>query len=91
MALITCAYCGTLFPGRSNAKYCNQDCYRKARGEGLAEIPRMELKECRFTDGVICEPEGDCSKCGWNPMVAQKRLDGILAGLLGVEVKSDGD
>ena len=34
--------------------------------------------DCQYNDGVACDPNTkDCSKCGWNPTVAQERLDKI--------------
>ena len=91
MPVNTCVYCGTVFPGRKNAKYCNVDCYRRKQAEEVAAKPRLsqqtlQMDSCQFNEGVSCFPVGDCDKCGWNPDVAQKRFDRILAKILGVEV-----
>lgn len=97
MPLVQCTYCGTSFPGRSTAKFCSRQCYLKNGADNAAArqqaawkaIPK--LYSCEFNEGVSCFPVGDCQKCGWNPNVAQKRLERILAKLLGAEgVLADG-
>lgn len=35
---------------------------------------------CPHNRGVSCENR-DCCRCGWNPEVAEKRTERILAGL----------
>ena len=95
MAVNTCEYCGTIFPGRSRARFCNRDCYRKKRAEDAANRPQARDFEsspddCDFNAGVRCDSVGECGKCGWNPDVAQERSIRILAKLLGVEVTADG-
>ena len=90
MPVIRCAWCGTLFPGRNNAKYCNTDCYHMARAFGGSTAARPEPDVCRFTEGVDCSQQTMCDQCGWNPEVAEKRLVRILAQMFDVEVKTDG-
>lgn len=94
MPVICCAWCGTPFPGRGRSKYCNLDCYRKARKENISNPKHVEvcLNACQYNEGVYCFPIGGCSKCGWNPEVARKRSERIEAELLGAEeVLSGGD
>lgn len=38
--------------------------------------------KCDFNDYVECERK-KCSECGWNPEVAQKRLEAIIAKMTG--------
>lgn len=96
MPVNTCEYCGTIFPGRSTARFCNRDCYRKKIAEDAARRPQVRIDEpkpdsCDYNVGVQCFPVGDCRKCGWNPDVAQERSDRILAELLGREVETDAE
>ncbi len=42
----------------------------------------MENCSCQYNNGVDCFPgERHCEKCGWNPVVADKRLKQIVAEL----------
>ena len=101
MPIIYCTYCGDSFQGKRDAKFCCIDCYKKQRWQDAAKRRSQQkakwqldgpgLDACVFNEGVACFPAGDCKKCGWNPAVAQKRLERILAKLLGVEeVLADG-
>ena len=91
MPILNCAWCGDVFAAKSKtAKYCNISCYNKARAERYYSNSRlqreqMDLDSCQYNSGVSCVPMGDCSKCGWNPEVARKRFERILARLLGAE------
>lgn len=47
------------------------------------------MYKCDFNPvGVQCERK-ECSKCGWNPEVAQARLEAIKAELYGKEKKDE--
>lgn len=38
-----------------------------------------EKNSCKFNGGVECYPnERRCNKCGWNPEVAQRRIQEAL-------------
>lgn len=91
MPIIICAYCGEPFAGRVNARFCSKACYNKsleARSPGQQESKDPDI--CQYNDGVLCYPAGECKQCGWNPAVAQSRLNRILADMLGVEVLTNG-
>lgn len=96
MPVQICVYCGSPFPGRATAKYCNRDCYYKSCKEETAakdNQPAVEvyINACRFNDGVVCLDQEHCNKCGWNPWIAQQRLARILSRWLDVEVLTDGE
>jgi hypothetical protein len=40
------------------------------------------MYKCDFAENVECEKK-KCSTCGWNPEVAQKRLEAIIAKMTG--------
>ena len=42
--------------------------------------------DCRFNEGCHCY-DLNCSCCGWNPIVAKARLEGLLKKM---GVKTDG-
>ena len=37
----------------------------------------MDNVECKHNHGVGCENQTKCAACGWNPAVAQRRLQEI--------------
>lgn len=43
-------------------------------------------QQCQYNQGVVCG-KADCEHCGWNPDVAQARLDTILKRM---EAANDG-
>lgn len=36
---------------------------------------------CPRNEVVICPDHSKCSRCGWNPKVAEKRLDAVIEDL----------
>lgn len=43
-------------------------------------INNERKEECKYMKEAECYPsERNCSKCGWNPEVAQRRLENIMA------------
>lgn len=38
-------------------------------------------KPCPNNGAVICPDHSQCGKCGWNPQVAEKRLDAVIEEL----------
>lgn len=96
MPVARCAYCGETTVKRAGRKYCSWECYIRNRAQNAGRTPSHQKKEqwldsCQYNEGISCFPVGDCTQCGWNPNVARKRLDRILAKLLGAEeVLADG-
>lgn len=90
MEVRRCAYCGEFFKARPGRRFCSWACYSKERVQDACKPKPIQKKEtvaaaCQFNEGVICYPAGECSNCGWNPAVAERRLASILAQLLGCE------
>ena len=76
-----CAWCKTLFlPSRSTQGYCSKNCrenaYYHAKRVKKKLIP-VELG-CPHNEHLVCEVH-NCSRCGWNPVVAKQRLAAIIA------------
>lgn len=38
-------------------------------------------KPCPNNEAVICPDHSQCSRCGWNPKVADQRLSAVIAEL----------
>ena len=73
MAKFYCRQCGTLVvtkPGDRRMVYCSDACHRQGNCN-------YEPFSCIHNDGVQCL-EMRCSSCGWNPKVAQRRLEQYL-------------
>ena len=77
----TCAYCGKvvqvmLFSQKQ--KFCSKPC-----SVSYARVFRGTTPKNNPTGGCIFQPDSincfrmECGKCGWNPKVAQERLDAI--------------
>ena len=80
--LIPCGWCGKLFqPIRPSHLFCSKDCYAAAAYTVNKKPIPVELS-CSYNEQLICSMH-TCSKCGWNPEVAQARLDAILAKMKG--------
>lgn len=43
-----------------------------------------EVTQCPHNEEVLCQHTADCEKCGWNPDVAERRLEAIREEL-GIE------
>ena len=82
MKMITCKLCGKEFNYyRERTKFCSRDCYNKHREMLVAQgINAYQQSICRHNVGVACE-EQNCDTCGWNPAVAQKRMERITKEL----------
>lgn len=77
--IVTCANCGEKFEARSkSAKYCSHSCanhaYHLRRGK---KKRKTEYGGCPHNVNVKCRVHM-CDSCGWNPEVAQRRLDNLL-------------
>lgn len=35
---------------------------------------------CTFNRNIQCNSQGNCDRCGWNPVVSEKRLEKIKRG-----------
>ena len=75
MKEFTCAVCGTKgtydYRCGKPRRYCSKRCegiYRRSEnyGGGRSEI------SCKYNEGVACEIQ-ECEKCGWNPVVEERR------------------
>ena len=80
LVTLTCDYCGLKFESTiKTAKYCSQNCAnlkymeRKRRKKKEKGIPL-----CRHNQWVVCEHQCSCGNCGWNPKVAQRRMDKLV-------------
>lgn len=76
-----CKWCGSLFrPTRATHECCSKNCSANAyyHEQIAAEKPIPKELICPYNVAVICKSHG-CDTCGWNPKVAQERLDKIVA------------
>ena len=69
-----CLNCGKKIP--ENRKYCSKKCNkaykrRESYWQSRAQCPHNEMVECAMRA---------CSRCGWNPIVQQERIDKFLGG-----------
>ena len=57
-----------------------EDVYENGYEAGYkAGMKDEEKQHCIFTDAVICNPDtGNCEACGWNPKVANARLNKMI-------------
>ncbi len=67
-----CVVCGKKGEARHGDKmYCSNRCnaiaFRRRHSNDTEQL-------CRFNEGVTCNG-GDCSSCGWNPEIADQRMD----------------
>ncbi len=73
----TCIHCGIEFWSRlKDAKYCSRRCAAQTNNQKRAEARRTF--QCPHNPGVECNHK-TCGSCGWNPNVAQRRLDKFLS------------
>lgn len=89
---MNCRFCGREMLVRSterNRLYCGRSCASRSRTlpkEYAFDQPvewvkvSEEPSDCPYAEGLNCT-ERKCGTCGWNPEVAQKRLEQILARL----------
>lgn len=80
-----CEYCGGPMSFYSK-RFCSTSCAARSRGG----VERVEvdmsydwksagggLWQCRYKEFIQCK-DRNCAKCGWNPEVAQARLNAII-------------
>lgn len=76
----TCANCGSSFESTfKGAKFCGRSCSSQYTRKHIKEKSEMKTRviQCPNNEGVSCYADY-CWKCGWNPAVAQRRLDKLL-------------
>ena len=76
-----CARCGTLFlPNKNTQNFCSKNCRENAYyHEKIAKDKAVPVElGCPHNEHLVCEVH-NCSQCGWNPEVAQARLEKIVA------------
>lgn len=82
-----CFVCGKIGTDRStrqNRMFCSNNCRQKHyRRMGVGRYARQykprPTKTCVHNDEVICLMR-NCSACGWNPEVEQKRKEAFAYG-----------
>lgn len=42
---------------------------------------KRKSTSCKYNDGVVCPEKDRCKKCGWNPKVADRRLEAFFERL----------
>lgn len=76
-----CANCGASFESHyKDAKFCSRTCSSQcAHSQRYRKDREMTSKviQCPYNEGVSCYAD-HCWKCGWNPAVAQRRLNKLL-------------
>lgn len=78
----TCEYCGKVVQVEKEwqvQRFCNKSCAASYRNEKQTGWTKFEdAGECVFQpESVICGKR-ICNNCGWNPEVAQARLERIM-------------
>ena len=72
----SCENCGKQFETNyEHTRYCGYFCYCQAKRRRTKEA--RDNCHCPHNTEVICLDK-KCEACGWNPEVAQRRLDKIL-------------
>ena len=68
---VVCEICGKEFVTRfKDARFCSHKCANgRKRGIGVCNCPHNEA--------LICN-ERKCGSCGWNPKVAQRRMEAMV-------------
>ena len=83
---VVCQHCGReklVYPSEA-FKFCSRSCANK----GVADAEEYDtslnwkrgsgnLWDCPYNVGVGCEKR-TCVRCGWNPKVAQERIEAFL-------------
>ena len=75
MREFTCIVCGAKDIDRSHSQtrvFCSLEC--KNAHWRMTHAQPIEYEHCVFNEGVACD-NPKCGRCGWNPTVAQKRLE----------------
>lgn len=75
-----CAWCGKLFElSRITHRFCCQECSAAAWYDTkVIHKPVPVSLRCPHSEHLVCEVH-NCSRCGWNPVVAKARLADIIA------------
>ncbi len=90
MITLICRYCGKEFnvmPCQASQKCCSVHCaqaYRRREEEAMYDHSQIWERDkgdkrmwvCPYTQNVTCFSRR-CTKCGWNPEVAERRLEAI--------------
>ena len=80
-----CEYCGEAM-NPSNLRFCSYACSNRAvRGVKRVDVDMSYewnsagggLWHCRYRRHIQCK-DRDCANCGWNPEVAEARLQAIM-------------
>ena len=59
--------------------YCEGVFFRCPKARLLnTQWKRYEIASCKWNEGVECVDLSQCDRCGWNPVVAQRRLCAFL-------------
>ena len=81
-----CEYCGTVMelPERKrNQRFCSPSCFAKSRTLDVdTDFDWKKFRDglwvCRYhSEGEIGCTNRQCDKCGWNPKIAESRLEAI--------------
>lgn len=84
MVIVQCKYCGKEIDAmRTSRQYCDSRCYEKYRWKhNVLKHKVLAIDEdlvCLLgVAGIECDKK-QCSKCGWNPEVAARRLEKFRA------------
>lgn len=83
----TCFLCGKKgidLTTRQNQMFCSRNCrqkyyYRMGMGGNIRKHKPRSPYSCVHNQEIICKIH-NCSTCGWNPEVAQKRKEAFAYG-----------
>lgn len=74
-----CEYCGKQFETNySCTRFCGYPCLQQAKKHRIKEA--RGASQCPHNNYLICLDK-KCDTCGWNPEVAQQRMEKILGGV----------
>ena len=77
--IATCDVCGTVFSTNRDDKIrCSRRCANIAANRAKRKRMKTNTDSCPHNEHLVCEVH-NCSQCGWNPEVAQARLERIVA------------
>lgn len=75
----SCENCGKQFESNyEHKRYCGYFCYCQAKRRRTKEA--RDNCHCPHNTEVICLDK-KCDTCGWNPEVAQNRMEKIMGGV----------
>lgn len=74
----SCENCGKQFETNyEHTRFCGYPCAYQARLRRIKEA--RDGSKCPYNEALICLDK-KCEACGWNPEVAQRRIDEIMGG-----------